>query len=237
MDRLKSKQAGFSLIEIMVAVAIIGIIATIAIPNYNFFKRRAMQTEAKLTLGGIYAAQVSFITEWGYGTPNLRQMGYDQKGLAHYRAGWHTRDQRPVGVNVNSTTRAAGYNGPLPTCINGDTNCSRYTNNSMLPGTTFAPGTKEPIGTGQMRLPFQGTCTPTPSTGSCTPISNPNSGTVCTPDSSATTCQFVGGGVNNTNINSVTFTIGAVSNIGGTQYDRWTMDHNKNLANTQDGTE
>ena len=233
-----NKKSGFSLIELMVAIAIIGTIATIAIPTYNTFKRRATQVEAKTTLSNIFASQITFITEWGYGTPNLRQMGYDQKGLAHYRAGWHTRDQRPVGVNVNSTTRPVGYNGPLPTCIGNDSNCSRYTNNYML-GTTFAPGAYDPIGTGSMRLPFQGTCTLRQGqTGTCTPIGNPNGGQVCNHSSGQLgKCQFVGGGVNNTNIDSVTFTIGAVSNIGGTQYDRWTMDHNKNLVNTQDGTQ
>ena len=52
-DRLKSSQ-GFSLVELMVVVAIIGILAAIAIPNYQKFQARSRQTEAKTTLGGFY---------------------------------------------------------------------------------------------------------------------------------------------------------------------------------------
>jgi type IV pilus assembly protein PilA len=61
--RLKSKK-GFTLIELMIVVAIIGILAAIAIPNFLRFQAKSRQSEAKTNLGGIFTAQTAHFAEY-----------------------------------------------------------------------------------------------------------------------------------------------------------------------------
>ncbi len=47
---------GFTLIELMIVVVIIGLLASIAIPNFLQFQSMAKQAEAKSNLGKIHTA-------------------------------------------------------------------------------------------------------------------------------------------------------------------------------------
>ncbi len=50
----RRQQAGFTLIELMIVVAIIGILAAIAIPNFIRFQARARQSEANVNLKSLF---------------------------------------------------------------------------------------------------------------------------------------------------------------------------------------
>ena len=59
---LKSKK-GFTLIELMIVVAIIGILAAIAIPNFLTFRLKAKTSEAKSNLGAIRTVEEAYKAE------------------------------------------------------------------------------------------------------------------------------------------------------------------------------
>jgi prepilin-type N-terminal cleavage/methylation domain-containing protein len=63
----KKNQNGFSLVELMVVVAIIGILTGIAVPRFQTFKARAVQTEGKTGLNGVFLAMQAYesnYSEW-----------------------------------------------------------------------------------------------------------------------------------------------------------------------------
>jgi type IV pilus assembly protein PilA len=64
MSQLKKIAKGFTLIELMIVVAIIGILAAIAIPNFVKFQCRSKQSEAKGNLKALYVAQESYRAEF-----------------------------------------------------------------------------------------------------------------------------------------------------------------------------
>lgn len=59
---MKSLASGFTLLEVMVAVAIIGILAAIAIPSYTDYILRANRAEGREWLMRVSAAQERFYT-------------------------------------------------------------------------------------------------------------------------------------------------------------------------------
>jgi type IV pilus assembly protein PilA len=66
MTKLSHKRrGGFTLIELMIVVAIIGILAAIAIPNFVRFQLRSKSSEGKTNLAGIRTAQESYFAEYG----------------------------------------------------------------------------------------------------------------------------------------------------------------------------
>src|SRR6476661_10123646 len=56
---------GFTLIELMIVVAIIGILAAIAIPNFLQYQMKSRQSEAKTNLMAIKTSEVSWQGERG----------------------------------------------------------------------------------------------------------------------------------------------------------------------------
>jgi len=60
---LRKRSKGFTLIELMIVVAIIAILAAIAIPQYKKFQLKAKSSEAKANLGAIKTCEEAYAAE------------------------------------------------------------------------------------------------------------------------------------------------------------------------------
>ena len=72
-------QKGFSLIELMVVIVIIGVLANVGIPRYQVFMMKARRSEVKSLLTSMYAAQKAFYAEWDLYYPDFDVVGFSLK--------------------------------------------------------------------------------------------------------------------------------------------------------------
>lgn len=107
------RRKGFTLIELMIVVAIIGILAAIAIPNFIKFQAKSKQSEAKTGLKSVFTAEKSLFGEKDIFSNRGDIVGFSpEKGNRYYyrldatcAGGTWTRD----GTAANSVGPAAGY--------------------------------------------------------------------------------------------------------------------------------
>jgi type IV pilus assembly protein PilA len=131
INKFALNRKGFSLVELMIVVAIIGMLAAVGIPQYAKFQAKARQSEAKSNLAGLFNAQKSFQSEWNFYTVDLRNAGFgvEGKNLRYYTG---------FGPQSCASLGGASYTGPAEasaftnTWSNGVTNTGGATWHNLV---------------------------------------------------------------------------------------------------------
>ncbi len=106
MKKMLKNKKGFTLIELMIVVAIIGILAAIAIPNFMNYQCKAKQSEAKTVLGNIRVAQEAYLAEYDTYSADTGELGVSIKGEPRY--GYEIT----ADATTFTATATANDNGP-----------------------------------------------------------------------------------------------------------------------------
>jgi type IV pilus assembly protein PilA len=204
MTKIQGNERGFTLVELMVVVAIIGILVAVAIPQYSKYQAKARQTEAKVTLGSVYTAETSFAVENSSFTTCLVDIGVAPQGAQiFYITGWSA-------AAGTKTCGPAGGASCDNISWNGAGTASAVTN-VYAPSANTTPTVTTAKANTSATLPAAGDL-PAEADGSAASQGTPKVGGIAQ---------------NYFNVTSV----GQVSS-SNTKTDTWTMDSYKQLTNT-----
>ncbi len=82
---VRNSESGFTLVELMIVVVVIGILAMIAIPAYNDSVSKGRRTDAKSTLTSIAAKQEQYFMDNKTYTADLSKLGASSDSIdGHY---------------------------------------------------------------------------------------------------------------------------------------------------------
>ena len=144
LTRIKRSMSGFTLVELMVVVAIIGILSAIAIPNFKKYQAKSKTSEAKIRLASLYMAETSALTDYDTYATCLAAIGfeYDPNGSHFYAVGFsetnNDQNARIESAGVTACTDAAVFAYPATRGASAAAISTIDTTNSVVDGETMS---------------------------------------------------------------------------------------------------
>ena len=77
---VRRNSRGFTLVELLIVVAIIGVLSTIGVPTFRKMVTKAKKSEAKVSLGGLFTVESAFFTEYSTYGNHLDKVGFEIEG-------------------------------------------------------------------------------------------------------------------------------------------------------------
>ena len=112
MTRKRTSNEGFTIIELMVVLVIIGVLASLAIPGFSRTKERAFDKEARITLDLIVAGEKMYRAKIGFYYPSSGTVGEsaieDNLQLDLSSSSWEYNITGLGGTNFNATAARSG---------------------------------------------------------------------------------------------------------------------------------
>ncbi len=130
---IRKSKKGFTLIELMIVVAIIGILAAIAIPNFLRFQLKSKSSEGKVNIAAVRTAEESYLAEFGNyvsataspnaipGTGKAAFVNVDGANAGFDQLGWSPEGQVFFQYEVNyASATPSAYTITAAADIDGD---------------------------------------------------------------------------------------------------------------------